>query len=274
MRLLCTLLLLMSLPAGLTAAQQDVLGFARHLVASGEYYRAITEYKRYLYSLAPEDEQRPHVRVEMVLAYFAGGQLDQGLHSLEDMMLERHAAAAPAVAEAGRLLFDAGRYGEARAYLEFYYGTWPSEAQLGEVTARLSAVYLALDQRQLALELDPRLNASIEDISISRKSLPLAGSLSAVLPGAGQLYAGRPVDAAVAFTVNLIFLGATVSAVDAGHTLLAAGVGVFGIGWYGGNIFNAINSARLHNQQAVDDAVRDYYEQRRPVMGVGWQQRF
>lgn len=81
-----------------------------------------------------------------------------------------------------------------------------------------------------------------------QKSPALAGTLSAILPGAGQAYTGSWQSGAMAFVLNALFLSATKDLAD--HDLhaasLASGV-VFSI-TYLGNILNAAESARIYNQ--------------------------
>lgn len=81
-----------------------------------------------------------------------------------------------------------------------------------------------------------------------QKSPVLAGTLSAVLPGAGQAYTGSWQSGAMAFVLNALFLSATLELAD--HDLhaasLASGV-VFSI-TYLGNILNAAESAKIYNQ--------------------------
>ena len=81
-----------------------------------------------------------------------------------------------------------------------------------------------------------------------QKSPALAGTLSAFLPGAGQAYTGSWQSGAMAFVLNALFLSATLDLAD--HDLhaasLASGV-VFSI-TYLGNILNAVESAKIYNQ--------------------------
>ncbi|WP_409477362.1 hypothetical protein [Pseudobdellovibrio sp. HCB154] len=81
-----------------------------------------------------------------------------------------------------------------------------------------------------------------------QKSPALAGTLSAVLPGAGQAYTGSWQSGAMAFVLNALFLSATLELEDKDlpATALVSGV-VFSI-TYLGNILNAAESARIYNQ--------------------------
>ena len=79
----------------------------------------------------------------------------------------------------------------------------------------------------------------------------LAGGLSALLPGAGQVYAGSWSSAAVAFVLNAVMIGATVEL--ARHRLYATAVaaGTVGSVFYVGTIVNAADLAGRRNQTAA-----------------------
>lgn len=98
------------------------------------------------------------------------------------------------------------------------------------------------------------------------KSEYLAGTLSAVLPGAGQAYTGAWQSAAMAFLLNALFLSATVELQDQGlyATSLASGV-IFSI-TYIGNIFNAAKSAEVINEQAQKSLIESEKRQKFPEL--------
>lgn len=92
----------------------------------------------------------------------------------------------------------------------------------------------------------------------------LAGTLSAVLPGAGQLYNGRPLDALLAFLVNGAFAaGAVVAFTEADSVPLGVALALLGTGFWGGNVVNAVVDARRINAQRYlaffDGLARDFW---------------
>lgn len=98
------------------------------------------------------------------------------------------------------------------------------------------------------------------------KSEFLAGTFSAVLPGAGQAYTGAWQSAAMAFLLNALFLSATVELQDQGlyATSLASGV-IFSI-TYLGNIFNAAQSAEVINEQAQKSLIESEKRKKFPEL--------
>ena len=79
----------------------------------------------------------------------------------------------------------------------------------------------------------------------------VAGSLSAVLPGLGQAYAGSWQGAAVAFVLNVVLIGATIELAYRGLRFSASAAGLMASIFYLGDILNAADLADRHNQQTA-----------------------
>ncbi len=82
----------------------------------------------------------------------------------------------------------------------------------------------------------------------------LAATLSALLPGAGQVYAGSVQGAAVAFVLNAVAIGATVELVRQEMYWTSALTGVAASIVYVGSIVNAADLARRRNDVAAASA--------------------
>jgi hypothetical protein len=92
----------------------------------------------------------------------------------------------------------------------------------------------------------------------------LAAGLSAVLPGAGQAYAGSWQGAAVAFLMNALLIGATV---ELGRHELPVSAGAAGLAasfFYVGNVLNAADLATRRNEMAAAPARRALEERLLP----------
>lgn len=105
-------------------------------------------------------------------------------------------------------------------------------------------------------------NEEFYDLELQRPWL--AGTLSAVLPGAGQLYNGRYLDGAIALGVNGLFGAATYYAfAEAESVPLGVISALFLTGFYVGNIVNAYTDAQRINAQAYmkffEDLKVDYW---------------
>jgi hypothetical protein len=122
--------------------------------------------------------------------------------------------------------------------------------------------------------------AALPELRLKRPAL--AGTMSAVLPGSGQLYAGQPRDAASALLVNGVLIGATTALVLREQYVGASLTGVLALSFYSGNIYAAVNAAHKRNrrlQRQRLEALEEEHEMRLtvdeqlnvvPVKGQGW----
>ncbi|HEY5920218.1 MAG TPA: hypothetical protein VIV11_01050 [Kofleriaceae bacterium] len=85
----------------------------------------------------------------------------------------------------------------------------------------------------------------------------LAGVLSALLPGSGQLYAGSWQAAGVTLVLNGLFVAATVELAREKMYLSAAATGTAASFFYVGGIMNAVDLARRRNQIAQQPYARE-----------------
>jgi len=101
-----------------------------------------------------------------------------------------------------------------------------------------------------AFENKPAVTASLKTLGESRVKNPwVAGGLSALLPGAGQAYAGLYQSAAVALILNALFLATTIELAKRDLWFSAAASGLVFSVTYAGNIFSAAQGARLQNDR-------------------------
>lgn len=100
--------------------------------------------------------------------------------------------------------------------------------------------------------------------SESPKSRGVAALLSALMPGAGQLYANHYADAVSSFLLNFLFLGSAIHMYELErrsgrpHTISAV-VGTAGLLFYSANIVGAYASAQRYNlyrERTMHDEVR------------------
>ena len=92
------------------------------------------------------------------------------------------------------------------------------------------------------------------------RSPGFAGVLTALVPGAGQIYAGSWQAAAVTFVLNGLFVTATIELARERYYFSAAATATAASFFYVGGIMNAVDLARRRNQLAQQPA-RDALEQ-------------
>jgi len=253
------LLLLFLFPQSLRA-EPDLLSFARSLAAEGDHYRAITEFKRFLH-YQPQDPRAAQAQLAIAASLRAGERWEQLDLALEKVWLNYPKS--PEAITARKRYADAAfaqqNFPEARRR---YAALQQQEsAMTTEATYRIGLSYLQEDQpdaAELSFSTLPTADQQTlrpyldEYRQLPRKSAPLAGSLSALLPGAGQLYSGQPKQAALAFALNAAFIYGALEAWDNENYVVAGILSLFEIGWYGGNIYNAMNNAHKYNQQQCE----------------------
>ena len=250
-------------PGGENSAE-TALRFADYLYAQEEYYRAIGEYKRYLF-LAPDGAEAPSASLRIAECYARGKRWSEALDAVEEFL--RGYGASPLQVRGrllrARVLMELGRGEEARKELQGLLETKPDESVAAEIWY-LTALTLARESRWLEADEALRQVGSqsrffsgaegmrqvlAEASSATRKSPLLAGVLAATIPGAGHLYCERPGDAALAFVVTGAFAWATVEAFQQDHEGLGIGLGLVTVAFYGGNIFSAVNVAYKYNDR-------------------------
>ena len=255
MPLLLLLLMLLSICQPVCAAP-DLFSFAESLAAEEDHYRAITEYKRFLHYF-PQDPRAPRAQLGIAESLLAGQRWEQAEAALEKTW-QKHPTS-PEATEARRFYaqsaFDQKKYPEARQRYQRLKGI--SENLAEQINYQVGLSYLeegAVDKAQESFaalnrtQADKLLTTLEEYRQLPRKSPSLAGTLSAILPGAGQLYTERPRQSAVAFALNAVFIYGAIEAWNNENYTVAGILSLFEIGWYGGNIYNAMNNAHKYNR--------------------------
>lgn len=282
MRYHCILLLSLTLLCGHGAfagemPAENMFAFAEKLFEQGDYYRAITEYERVSF-FYPDHQLAKTARFRIAHAYLKGDKTEQAIERFRALHKDF-----PGEETGRRAYFMLGEaHYQKRDYLRAadifatYIETYPGDKQAD--AARIKAGWSNLRQgrwRQATEEFkklppDSPLHAQAEGLAegsemypgIPAKSPSLAGGLSAVLPGAGQLYINRPGDALISFLLNGAFIWATVEAFHNDNNMTGGILLFFESGWYLGNIYNAVNGAHKYNQRSERqflDGLQDRY---------------
>ncbi len=252
------LLFLFVFPAALGASEiPKQLQFADSLAASKDHYRAITEYKRFLF-LQPDSPHAPKAWLSIATSLVAGKRWKQADASLEQLM-SLHPQSAEAIQ--GRRIYadtayERGDFGLARERYRRLAEKQTDLKILNYSNFRIGWTFLEQDKPQKAISSfsllpeqhkDQLLNDLTAYQALSEKSPALAGSLSALLPGAGQIYTGRLRQAALSFLLNGAFILGALEAFNNDNYAVGSIMLFFELGWYGGNIYNAVNNAHKYN---------------------------
>jgi hypothetical protein len=126
----------------------------------------------------------------------------------------------------------------------------------------LSATQARRDIRPLLAGLEPPLRLEVDRVyrRYQRRHAKrpwLAGTLSAIVPGLGQAYAGSWESAAVSFVLNGVLIGATVELARRDFYAASTVTGLAGSVFYVGSILSAADLARRRNERAAEPERRE-----------------
>jgi len=242
-----------------------LFAFAQSLFESGEYYRAIGEFQRFLF-FQPGHPLTASAQLTVGLAFFCG---ERWLQAFEVFRRVTRVAPDPLIrqetalwmaetrarggdhAEAIRLYGDLIRQSpqprlvDRAAYLlgwsQLWQGQW-SEARVDFLQVSPQSPYRASAER-LAAALDP-------PPDLPRRSPTTARVLAMVLPGAGQIYVGNTIDGLIGLGFHAAMITGMIGAVGAGLEGAASIGAFFTWGFYQTQSSNAATSARDFNAQA------------------------
>jgi tetratricopeptide (TPR) repeat protein len=257
-------------PRTLVITDELQMGLAEAFMAEGEYYRAVTEYKKFLYFF-PDSDQAGYARLQIGMAYYKGGECPQAIEAFAKVRRsypsEQFATAAfyegvcrNRMKNPGAAMDDFARVVDvvpgtpeaANALAGQSLVTLDREDWTGSRQAleHLAAVYPDKPLGAAAKEAIPLVAAAETK---PRKSPLTAGILSAVVPGSGYAYAGRPRDGMMAFLVNGLFIAGTAVAIEDENYPAAVLLGGIGLPFYLGNIYGSANAARQWNLSIARD---------------------
>jgi len=251
--------------SGLFLTEEVQLRLGDAFLDEGEYYRAITEYKKFAI-LFPASAKGDYALFRTGLAFYLGEEYAdagrvfaslrqsrpqsvyadpslffEGLSHWKrkdypgavgafELLIQQESSSgyAPRALVAKALLdLDRGDAVTARHDLERFLAVYPGHP--GEARVREALPLLS------------------EYENLPQKSELLAGILSAILPGSGYVYAGRYGDGLTAFLLNGLFIAGTVTAVQNAWYPAAGLTGGIGLPFYLGNIYGSANAARRWN---------------------------
>lgn len=251
---------------------EKIMSFANYLFEQADYYRAITEYERLIF-FYPKHPLAKTAAFQIAKSYLKGGKYTQAaqrfralaeMHPDDDIGIKSFLMTAEAY-------YQKGSFGRAIDVLESFISSYPSDPHIDAARIKIGLAYLRAGEWRKAreeLRKVPDKSSLHEQAAalaveaeqypdIPRKSPALAGGLSAVLPGAGQFYIGRPRDAAVSFFLNGLFVWATVEAFRRDNDVTGGILLFFESGWYLGNVYNAVSGAHKFNRRAEERLLDD-----------------
>lgn len=227
-------------------AQDDAqqAGFADRLWDAREWERARIEYERLLFG-RPGSPFTDHCRQRAALCLAKARRRGDALAHVEKI-------AVAAERERTRALVEREIERPAAALRAAEAGESPLLAGFLALEAERTDVAREQFARVGDAARDELLRCADDVAALPRKSPYLAGTMSALLPGSGQLYVGRPGDALAAFTINAVLIGGTIAAARRDQDTAAIAIGFVASGFWVGNIYGAANGAALDTRERRD----------------------
>ena len=270
------LLLLLSLPPVFSALHAEgnailltgdvQLRVADAFMEEGEYYRAITEYKKFLL-LFPDSGRADYASVRIGMAYYKGEEYRAAARSFSSMRdkYPESAHALPARYHEGFSWWKLKEHEKARMMFEALAEDDPESGYAPRALAAASLVALDEDKPDNSRAgfkrfVDrypghPGAGNVKEALALldryqgrPQKSPVLAGFLSAVLPGSGYMYAEHYGDGVTAFLINGLFIAGAATGFHQENYAVGTIVAGIGLPFYFGNIYGSANAANKWNQ--------------------------
>ncbi len=200
-----------------------ILKFAEELEQQGDYFRAITEYKRCLYQQPKADS----IRYRIASIYGKNGRYRNAVDILRDVRNKDENYHYTM----GNLFYKAEYYDSCKKY-------WNGKL--------LGLVYLREGDMKSGIEL-----LQLEEFP--RLKNPLVGvALSAVLPGTGRIYADRWGDGIFSMITISISSFYAYKYYKEENYLMSGLFGGLALGFYGGNIYGSYISVKVYNSYILD----------------------
>ncbi len=261
----------------LAASEDKQYNFAMSLFNEGEYYRAITEWKRFIYYF-PKSELIDDAALFIGKSYLMGKEYDTAIE--EFRRFRETFPDSNLIPEClylrGEAHFKKDEYHLARGLFELVRRKYPdniwadrSVIMNGWSYAKEGDFRKAHDEIKQEEIQDKVISLMAKELSeeikkgemIPKKSPRTAGLLAAILPGAGHFYLGRHKDGTAAFLLNASFIWGAVASFQQNNYAVAGILTFFEAGWYTGNIYSAVGAAHKYNKWE-EDRFRDNIEKK------------
>ncbi|MEW6685765.1 MAG: tetratricopeptide repeat protein [Candidatus Edwardsbacteria bacterium] len=209
-----------------------ILQFAESLESEGDYYRAVSEYKRFLY-FSKDTLQSDKILYKISSLYEKMGKPENALDIL--MRIQRK--------EEKKYLFELGKVHFLMKNYENARSFWNGNDTLRGWT------YL----KEKDFSKAKKFLGHIDNLH-SKKPI-LAAFLSSLVPGLGRVYAGRSGDGVSSFLLTVSSGLSAYKYYRQGEKVPAVVFGSIGLFFYLGDIYGSVLSVKLYNEKKAKDFI-------------------
>jgi len=255
-------------PAHSHAAQEIVIDperqfqFAEDYFQNGEYYRAIGEYKRFIYFF-PLSDKVELARYKIGLCYLNGEKYPEAIKTFDELIedYKNTGYALKSYLKISRAYVLLKRYDAALSHIKNVITIAPNQEIKDEAYYQGGWVYLEMGLWEKAqkyfeeISVQNRKNYNLKKIIMElerklplKRKNPTTAGLLAIIPGAGHLYCERKKDALISFLLNGAMIYAAYEAFDNDLDVIGGIITFFELGFYSGNIYSAVSSAHKYNR--------------------------
>jgi tetratricopeptide (TPR) repeat protein len=254
-------------------ALDGIFGFAEDLFNEGDYYRAIGEYKRFIY-MNKGSKLIKKAEYKIALSYLLAEKFEQAIQNFEDIEMKY-----PDKMKEISLLQKAYIFLKKRDYkyslllVDDFIKSYPESKLLDNAYYLKAWAKIYGENWKDAKEYfnkikDSEIKKSIEMINekldkvnlIDQKNYFVAGILATLIPGAGHIYCGRILEGLTALLINSIFIYNTYNAFLRDDT---AGKFLYGIPsttFYLSNIYGALTAVKRYNEGEINKYIQQLEE--------------
>jgi tetratricopeptide (TPR) repeat protein len=260
------------------------LKIADAFMEEGEYYRAVTEYKKFLI-LFPDSAKADYAAFAIGMAYFKGedyGAAARSFLAVREKYPES-GYAIPAGYLEGSSQWKLKNYDRARAALETLAEQHPESEYAPRSLVVICLAALDENKAEVSRQALERFldryarHRGSENVSealtlldlyqqLPEKSPVLAGVMSAILPGSGYIYAEHYGDGITAFLINGLFIAGTVTSIHQENYAVAGIVGGVGVPFYLGNIYGSANAVKKWNLAVRNKIIQKIHSTLSPLL--------
>ena len=259
--------LLVFLANGSIDGQAD-LSFADALLREGDYFRAVSEYKRFIF-FNPEAIEVDTAQIGMGTSLLFAGQyglLAQWFEALPEtsgimpaaaLLTSRGAIESGTPASALAILRSCEQAMEFNHLSEYSYLSGIALVGLGDYRTAAES-FSSVDESSPFYSRASSYASLLNEAPIENMKNPTLAGVLGIVPGLGYAYSGHYGTAAASLIVNGALAWGTISAFQNDNNEAGWALGVLGVGFYFGNITGSSQSAIRYNDFVTTHYVEEF----------------
>ena len=247
--------------------EKEIYQFCLKLFDEGEYYRAITEAKRYI-AVVPGGKNIEEMYLLIANAYLLSEEWSEAVENYDRFIISFPDSAYlhQVTFSKAICLIKMKDYKKAEIlFQKIIDDSDPSkktESVLWKILLlinenRFEEIDKLLDEGFIRNLVKQKIDIIQQTIrfkkKLSYKSPRLAGAMSAILPGSGQFYIERYKDGTYSFILNALFIWGAYAAFENDNIGLGCVMTIFEAGWYTGSVYGAVSGAHKYNRKIDSD---------------------